>query len=132
MDMALPKTWLYMTYDITLETSVEAFLQRKWASNIYLHHTYLLTYTYAHLKKREKPKNLRKLKLPTNSVHVKTGEIWIHSAVLVSVHVNFLVLKMYCGCIRCKMFIGESGVKVNKDSIIFATFVNLKLFQNKK
>lgn len=26
-------------------------------------------------KKREKPKNLRKLKLPTNSVHVKTGEI---------------------------------------------------------
>ena len=29
MDMAVPKTRLYMTYDITLETSVEAFLQRK-------------------------------------------------------------------------------------------------------
>ena len=29
MDMAVPKTWLYMTYDITLETSVEAFLQKK-------------------------------------------------------------------------------------------------------
>ena len=81
------------------------------ASSHVLSILHMVVYTCTLKKKTLKAKKLKK-RLPTNSVYVETVEIWINSIVqyCVSVLISYFENVPWL----CKMFIGESEVKVNR------------------